>query len=30
MTELKKNWLEWTVFAIGLALVLATLGFLVR
>ncbi|CAN5856292.1 hypothetical protein BH24GEM1_BH24GEM1_00430 [soil metagenome] len=30
MTEPKKNWLEWTVFAVGLALVLATLGFLVR
>jgi uncharacterized protein (TIGR02588 family) len=25
-----KNWLEWSVFAIGLLLVLATLGFLVR
>jgi uncharacterized protein (TIGR02588 family) len=25
-----KNWLEWTVFAVGLVLVLATLGFLVR
>ena len=26
----EKNWLEWTVFAVGLVLVLATLGFLVR
>jgi uncharacterized protein (TIGR02588 family) len=26
----EKNWLEWVVFAIGLVLVLATLGFLVR
>lgn len=25
-----KNWLEWTVFAVGLVLVVATLGFLVR
>jgi uncharacterized protein (TIGR02588 family) len=25
-----KNWLEWFVFALGLALVLGTLGFLVR
>lgn len=30
MNKPAKNWLEWTVFAIGLALVLATLGFLVR
>ena len=26
----EKNWLEWSVFAVGLVLVLATLGFLVR
>lgn len=25
----KKNWLEWTVFAVGLGLVLAVLGYLV-
>ena len=25
-----KNWLEWSVFAVGLVLVLGTLGFLVR
>jgi uncharacterized protein (TIGR02588 family) len=25
-----KNWLEWAVFAVGMILVLATLGFLVR
>jgi len=30
MNRLAKNRLEWTVFALGLALVLATLGFLVR
>ena len=30
MTRPTKNWLEWTVFAVGLVLVLATLGFLVR
>ena len=30
MSKPTKNWLEWTVFAIGLVLVLATLGFLVR
>jgi uncharacterized protein (TIGR02588 family) len=30
MRRLKKNWLEWTVFAISLVLVLATLGYLVR
>ena len=30
MAKPSKNWLEWTVFGIGLALVLATLGFLVR
>ena len=30
MRKLEKNALEWTVFAIGLALVLATLGYLVR
>lgn len=26
----EKNWLEWSVFAVGLVLVSATLGFLVR
>jgi uncharacterized protein (TIGR02588 family) len=30
MSRPTKNRLEWTVFAIGLVLVLATLGFLVR
>ena len=30
MSKPAKNALEWTVFAIGLVLVLATLGFLVR
>jgi uncharacterized protein (TIGR02588 family) len=25
-----KNWLEWAVFGVGLVLVLATLGFLIR
>jgi uncharacterized protein (TIGR02588 family) len=30
MTKPAKNRLEWTVFGIGLVLVLATLGFLVR
>jgi uncharacterized protein (TIGR02588 family) len=25
-----KNWLEWSVFAVGLVLVVGTLGFLVR
>ena len=30
MAKPTKNRLEWTVFAIGLVLVLATLGFLVR
>lgn len=28
MTKVKKNWLEWAVFAASLALVAATLGFL--
>ena len=28
MKKVKKNWLEWTVFAIGLALVSLTLGYL--
>ncbi len=28
MTKRAKNWLEWTVFAVGLVLVLATLGYL--
>jgi uncharacterized protein (TIGR02588 family) len=26
----EKNWLEWTVFGVGLVLVLATLGYLAR
>jgi uncharacterized protein (TIGR02588 family) len=30
VTKPAKNWLEWSVFAAGLVLVLATLGFLVR
>ena len=30
MNRPKKNWLEWTVFGVGLVLVLATLGYLVR
>ena len=30
MNKPEKNLLEWTVFAIGLVLVLATLGYLVR
>lgn len=30
MAKPEKNWLEWTVFAVGLVLVLGTLGFLVR
>jgi uncharacterized protein (TIGR02588 family) len=30
MAKLEKNWLEWTVFAIGLVLVTVTLGYLVR
>jgi uncharacterized protein (TIGR02588 family) len=30
VTKPAKNWLEWTVFAVGLVLVLATLGFLIR
>ena len=28
MKKLEKNWLEWTVFGVGLALVAATLGYL--
>lgn len=28
MSKPDKNWLEWTVFSFGLALVVATLGFL--
>jgi len=28
MSKLQKNWLEWSVFAIGLLLVLSTLGYL--
>ncbi|HEV7905492.1 MAG TPA: hypothetical protein VGO96_16745 [Pyrinomonadaceae bacterium] len=28
MSKLQKNWLEWTVFACGLVLVVATLGYL--
>ena len=30
MTKPAKNWLEWAVFGVGLVLVLATLGFLIR
>ena len=30
MPKPAKNWLEWAVFAVGLVLVLGTLGFLVR
>lgn len=30
MARPQKNWLEWTVFGVGLVLVLGTLGFLVR
>ncbi|HEX2218135.1 MAG TPA: hypothetical protein VHG35_04980 [Gemmatimonadales bacterium] len=30
MSKAEKNWLEWTVFGVGLVLVLATLGYLVR
>jgi uncharacterized protein (TIGR02588 family) len=30
VTKPAKNWLEWTVFGVGLVLVLATLGFLIR
>ena len=29
MKRLEKNWLEWSVFAVALVLVLATLGYLV-
>jgi len=28
MNNLKKNWLEWSVFAVGLVLVVGTLGYL--
>ncbi|HEY0077304.1 MAG TPA: hypothetical protein VGB73_01570 [Pyrinomonadaceae bacterium] len=28
MSRLQKNWLEWSVFAVGLVLVLFTLGYL--
>jgi uncharacterized protein (TIGR02588 family) len=28
MSKLQKNWLEWSVFAVGLMLVLAVLGYL--
>lgn len=28
MSKLQKNWLEWTVFACGLVLVVSTLGYL--
>jgi uncharacterized protein (TIGR02588 family) len=30
MKKVEKNWLEWSVFGVGLVLVLATLGYLVR
>ena len=29
MKKLQKNWMEWIVFAVGLALVLSVLGYLV-
>jgi uncharacterized protein (TIGR02588 family) len=29
MTKVEKNWLEWSVFGLGLVLVIGTLGFLV-
>jgi uncharacterized protein (TIGR02588 family) len=29
MSKLQKNWVEWSVFAVGLALVLSALGYLV-
>jgi uncharacterized protein (TIGR02588 family) len=29
MRRIEKNWLEWSVFGIGLLLVIATLGFLI-
>ncbi|HJR06384.1 MAG TPA: hypothetical protein VJ842_03915 [Pyrinomonadaceae bacterium] len=29
MSKLKKNWVEWVVFAVGLVLVLAALGYLI-
>lgn len=28
MTKVNKNWLEWTVFGVGLVLVLGTIGYL--
>ncbi|HEV2800098.1 MAG TPA: hypothetical protein VGW12_06365 [Pyrinomonadaceae bacterium] len=29
MSKLQKNWLEWTVFGVGLLLVLSALGYLI-
>jgi uncharacterized protein (TIGR02588 family) len=29
MNKLQKNWLEWSVFAVGLALVVCTVGYLI-
>ena len=29
MNNLQKNWLEWSVFAVGLVLVLGTIGYLI-
>jgi uncharacterized protein (TIGR02588 family) len=29
MTKLEKNWLEWVIFIIGLALVISSLGYLI-
>lgn len=29
MNKVKKNWLEWVVFAVGLVLVLSVLGYLI-
>lgn len=29
MTKIAKNWLEWIIFIIGLALVISTLGYLI-
>lgn len=29
MSKLEKNWLEWVIFAVGLVLVVSTLGYLI-
>lgn len=29
MSKLEKNWLEWIIFAVGLVLVVSTLGYLI-